>query len=256
MDWIPSNIAIYLNKIKKTYEGNKIPKIVFNGINIEIPKNKITCLFGPSGSGKTTLLNILSGLDKNFEGERRIANEFKNAIIGYTFQSDLLLPWRTAYNNARLGLELNGIEDNSIVDKLFTLFGISDFKNNYPGQLSGGMKRRVSIIRSLCIKPKLIFLDEPFSGIDFKIKEIIEEELLKQSIRENQTIIFVTHDPNDAITLSNKVILVADERNINYLDIEFASDVSGRNIRKVRKDKKFTKYREEILDVFKEQQTI
>ena len=170
-------------------------------------------IVGPSGCGKTTILSLIAGLLEPTKGEILLdGGSIKNANIGYMFQRDHLFEWRSIYKNITLGLEIKGKkkneEDSLRIDNLLTKYGLIEFKNNHPSQLSGGMRQRVSLIRTLAVMPKLLLLDEPFSALDYQTRLDVCDDVKKIIKEEKQTAILVTHDISEAISLSDKVIVL------------------------------------------------
>ena len=166
---------------------------------------------GPSGCGKSTFLSLLSGMIKPEEGEI-IFSDSPSPKMGYMLQRDHLLEWRTIYQNTILGLEINKLltSDNiNYVNTLIHEYGLSDFKDKKPGELSGGMKQRVALIRTLALKPEILLLDEPFSALDFQTRLIVSKDISDIIRKEHKTAILITHDISEAIRLSDKVIVLS-----------------------------------------------
>lgn len=198
-------------KIKNIYhsylnnDGNKI--VVFNGLNLEIKEKEIVSIVGPSGCGKTTLVNIVAGYIKPINGEVLINNK---SIIGpgrdriVINQGDDLFGWMTIADNVKL-VAKNKSEDN--IDKYIKLVHLGRFKNAYPKELSGGMKKKLSLARALAAEPEFIIMDEPFSSLDYQAKEKLYEEFLNIVKFSNKTVLLVTHDIEEAIFLSNRVVV-------------------------------------------------
>lgn len=196
-----------LSKVFYTKEGEikAIDKISF-----DVNKNDFICIVGSSGCGKSTLLNIIAGLDKPSNGN--ITFYKKNTIIGYMLQEDALLPYLTILDNALLGLEIKKIktrENIEYVKNLLTTYGLKDFMNKYPKELSGGMKQRVALIRTLAIKPDILLLDEPFSALDYQSRLSVSEDVYNIIKKEKKTVIMITHDIAEAISLSDKIIVLS-----------------------------------------------
>ena len=159
---------ISIQNITKKFFSNKGETNVINDISFDLYENEIVALLGPSGCGKSTLLNILSKLENITSGKVNI-----NCKLGYMFQKDNLMDWRNIFNNITLGLEINHIktkENIEYVNSLLKKYDLYDFKNYYPQELSGGMRQRISLIRTLALKPDLLLLDEPFSALDYQTK--------------------------------------------------------------------------------------
>ncbi|MEG0855337.1 MAG: ABC transporter ATP-binding protein [Terrisporobacter sp.] len=200
-----------LNNIKKSYEGTEILK----GINIEVKDGEIVSILGPSGSGKTTLLNIILGITDASEGEiifneKNITNtSMEKRGFNIVFQDYALFPNLSAYNNIVYGLKNNNnLSTKEEVDELINLLGLENHIDKKIENLSGGQKQRVALARTLVMKPKILLLDEPLSALDGVIKESIKERIKKIAKEFNLTIIIVTHDPEEALTLSDKVLIL------------------------------------------------
>lgn len=190
---------VKLKSISKKYENKKI----LDKFNCEFENNIITCLYGPSGCGKTTLLDVIAGLSK-VDGVVELPEDKK---VSYVFQEDRLLPWKTVIENIVIVLKniISKEEAIIIADKYIKLVGLEEYRDSYPDQLSGGMKRRVSIARAFSYPSKVLLLDEPFKGLDKKLKEDIIKDFLKIWKDDKRTVLFVTHDKLEADMLSDKI---------------------------------------------------
>jgi len=201
-----------LSKIHKSQNNEKI--VAIENVNLNIHKHEFIAIIGPSGCGKSTLLNILAGLYEPDSGHVLIdSNAAKgvNVKSGHISQTDTLLPWRTVLENVEVGLEIRGAgkkERRVIAEKLIEQVGLKGFERSYPFELSGGMKKRVAVIRTLAYDPEIIFMDEPFVGLDVQTRDMLEEDILKIWQETRKTIVFVTHDLAEAITLADRVILM------------------------------------------------
>lgn len=182
-------------------------KEIFKGLNLEIKNDEITVILGKSGCGKTTLMKILSGLDKDITGEIRFYNEknIETSIkYGFVFQESRLLPWL----NVKENICIHGKKID--VDSYLDMVGLRDYKNSYPEELSGGMAQRVSLIRALSYQPDTLFMDEPFSALDYFTRRQLQSELLKIYEKTKIGIIFVTHNLEEAIALAHRVLVIKD----------------------------------------------
>lgn len=176
---------------------------VLNDINFSLNGGEILTLLGPSGSGKSTILNILTELLKPTSGKVNITGN-----IGYMFQKDHLLEWRTIMDNILIGLEIQKKktpEALSRIERLLKTYGLWDFRNMYPKELSGGMRQRVALIRTLAVNPDILLLDEPFSALDYQTRILVSDDVYKIIRNEGKSAILVTHDISEAICI--KVIL-------------------------------------------------
>jgi NitT/TauT family transport system ATP-binding protein len=188
---------------------------ILSDINIEIAGGRFVSLVGPSGCGKTTLLRIIAGLDTPTGGEAKLDGKTVHAAgrdRGFVFQTDNLLPWRTVLANTMIGPELAGragrVERQRALD-LLKLVGLEGFESYMPRQLSGGMRQRVNLARALAIDPELLLMDEPFSALDSQTREIMQTELLRIWERGRKTVLFITHQIDEAVFLSDQVVVFA-----------------------------------------------
>lgn len=193
--------------VNKSFFDTKKETKVLDGLNFSLVKNEKIAIVGPSGCGKSTILNLASGLIKQDSGEI-----IKNGKVGYMFQTDNLFEWRTIYKNITLGLEIKGKvrkEDKEKILKLLDKYGLLEFKDKHPGQLSGGMRQRVALIRTLVLNPDILLLDEPFSALDAQTKLMVNEDIYNIVTKEAKSVIMVTHDIAEAIAFSDKVIVLS-----------------------------------------------
>ncbi|MCR5692094.1 MAG: ABC transporter ATP-binding protein [Eubacterium sp.] len=186
----------------------------FKNINLEIERGELICLLGPSGCGKSTLLNAIAGFDLVDEGSITIDGKevkepsLKNVTI---FQNYGLLPWRTVIKNIELGLESKKIspkERREIAEKYLKMVKLDSFAHRFPRQLSGGMKQRVAIARALAVDPEIIFMDEPFGALDAITRMKLQDDILEICQKEKKTIVFVTHDIEEATYLADRVVVM------------------------------------------------
>ena len=181
-----------LKNIGKKYQAKNGEIEALKDINFKIEEGEYVSIIGPSGCGKSTLLSIIAGLENKTSGTTYI-----NGKIGYMLQKDNLLEWRTVLNNVFLGLEIqrsNTPENKKYVIELLKKYGLYEFKDKYPNQLSGGMRQRVALIRTLAIKPKILLLDEAFSALDYQTRLMVTEDIYKILKNEGITALMVTHD--------------------------------------------------------------
>ena len=197
------NTLISIKNINKRYNN----KVIFQDFHIDFYKNKVNCIVGKSGCGKSTLLNIISGIIEN-DDEEFISIESYG--LSYIFQEDRLIDWLTVEEN--ISLVVNKIYDKKereeLCNKYLDLVGIKEYKKYYPQMLSGGLRQRVNIARSLIYPSRIIIMDEPFKSIDVINKEIIMNNLKEILKQENRTVLFVTHDIEEALILSDKIYVL------------------------------------------------
>ncbi|KKY00279.1 taurine ABC transporter ATP-binding protein [Paraclostridium benzoelyticum] len=180
---------------------------VLNDISFSLSEGEILTLLGPSGSGKSTILNILTELLKPTSGKVNITGN-----IGYMFQKDHLLEWRTIMDNILIGLEIQKKktpEAISRIERLLKTYGLWDFRNMYPKELSGGMRQRVALIRTLAVNPDILLLDEPFSALDYQTRILVSDDVYKIIRNEGKSAILVTHDISEAISMSDKIAVLS-----------------------------------------------
>jgi NitT/TauT family transport system ATP-binding protein len=191
---------VQVKNLNKSFGDNK----VLVNLNLNFEKNKITVVTGPSGCGKTTLLNIISGIEKPDSGEVIL----KDHSISFIFQEDRLIPDLTVYKNIEFVLKstLTEQESKPIIEKYLELVKMTEAKDKYPEQLSGGMKRRVAVARAFAYRSDLLIMDEPFKGLDEKLKKEIIDEFLRIYNQDKRTIILVTHDMDEAVFLGDSII--------------------------------------------------
>ena len=197
--------GIELIDIHKTYrvDNREIP--VLNGINLSLPAGRITVILGQSGCGKTTLLRLTGGLETADSGEIRWESAHKTAFV---FQEPRLMPWLTVWENVVFGLSKKETDPGKIEAVIRTV-GLSGFEKKYPHELSGGMRKRAVIIRALVQNPDIIFMDEPFGPLDVFTRETLQKEILKMWGERKNTIIYITHDIAEAITLADRIVLLS-----------------------------------------------
>lgn len=181
-----------VKNICKTYQAKNGEIEALRNISFDVKEGEYISIIGPSGCGKSTLLSIIAGLESKTSGEIYIDGK-----IGYMLQKDNLLEWRTIYKNVLLGLEIqkeNTDENKKYVEELLKKYGLYEFKDKYPTQLSGGMRQRVALIRTLAIRPNILLLDEAFSALDYQTRLMVTEDIYKILKNENITALMVTHD--------------------------------------------------------------
>jgi NitT/TauT family transport system ATP-binding protein len=188
---------------------------VLRSIDLEIERGAFISVVGPSGCGKTTFLRIVAGLEAATSGQVLLdgrAVDRPGGDRGFVFQSDNLLPWRTVISNAMIGPEVagnNGAAERRRTLELLKLVGLSGFEDYYPRQLSGGMRQRVNLARALAIDPEILLMDEPFSALDAQTREIMQTELMRIWEQGRKTVLFVTHQIDEAVFLSDRVLVFA-----------------------------------------------
>ena len=202
------NNVLRINKLHKNYHNKEGMVIAIEDISLDIKEGEYVAIVGPSGCGKSTLLNIIGGIDTKSGGEIVLAD---NEKIGYMLQNDCLFPWLSILDNCLLGLKIEGNlndENTKYVCELLDTYGLSDFKDKYPSSLSGGMRQRVALIRTLAMKPDILLLDEPFSALDYQTRLAVSDDVYKIIKDTGKTVIMITHDIAEAISMADRVIVL------------------------------------------------
>ncbi|SET38674.1 ABC transporter ATP-binding protein [Paenibacillus sp. NFR01] len=205
---------VQLRDVTHAYLGDREASLAIENLNLEVRQGEFVSLVGPSGCGKTTLLSIIAGLLRPSRGEVRVDGKIisgPSPEVGYMLQQDYLFPWRTILDNALLGLELTGALTPEARDNVLELLkdmGLAGKEQAYPAQLSGGMRQRVALVRTLATDPDLLLLDEPFSALDYQIKLQLEDLVAETLRRRGKTAILVTHDLSEAIAVSGRVVVL------------------------------------------------
>lgn len=245
------NKLLKINDLKKIYHTKDDDVLALENISFDVCENDFISIVGPSGCGKSTILSILAGLEKKTTGNIKFS---KDLSIGYMPQDDCLFFWKTILENCLIGLDVSGKlteENKEYVLSLLKIYGLDEFKNMYPSSLSGGMRQRVALIRTLAMKPDILLLDEPMSALDAQSRMAIGDDIYKIIKNENKTVIMVTHDLAEAISMSDKVIVLSKRPAVvkNIYDIELDNKSTPINN---RSSKNFSSYYEMIwrdLDV-------
>lgn len=228
-------VVVEAEKIIKKYHTLDGETNAIEDLSMKIAEGEFVSIVGPSGCGKSTLLSLLGGLIQPTSGNIYINGEAVNGpnpMVGFMPQRDQLFPWRNILQNVLLGLEvqnkLNKKNKNKAI-QLLEKYGLGDFIYHYPYQLSGGMRQRVALIRTLAINPQILLLDEPFSALDYQTRLAVSDEVRQIINNENKTTILVTHDISEGISMSDKIIVLtkrpATIKNIHYIELS-CEDVS------------------------------
>ena len=253
---VPVNsIALHGVDIAYEREGQE-PLLVVENCSLSVGREEFVAIVGPSGCGKSTVLRAISGLLKPARGEVHIHG--KEVIghptgVGFMFQSDTLLPWCTVAENIAIGLELSGNPQRNrqtIIEDLVKLLGLTGFENSYPSALSGGMRQRVSLGRLLAYHPDVMLMDEPFGALDSLTKAVLGRELLRIWEAERRSIVFVTHDIEEAVYLADRVVVFSPRP--GRIVAEHRIDIPRpREARAIRSNPRFTQICEQIWDDLK-----
>lgn len=235
------NNIIKVKNLKKLYHTKDGETLAIKDFALNIKEGEFVAIVGPSGCGKSTILSILAGLEKKSDGSIEIANNVK---VGYMLQQDSLFEWLNILDNCLLGLELeknlNDDSKNKVIN-LLNNYGLKDFIYSYPDNLSGGMRQRVALIRTLAVNPDLLLMDEPFSALDYQSRLKISDDIYKILRDEKKSMIMVTHDIAEAISMCDRVIVLSNRPATikNIYDINLINKSTPINN---RSDKNFSKY--------------
>ena len=204
------NNFLEIKQLSKTYYTELGSVNALSNINLEVREGEILGIVGTSGCGKSTLLSIVSKLDKDYVGN--IISNKNDYVVGYMLQDDALFPWLTILDNAILGLKIKKIDNDDNIEyvkKLLETYGLKDFMYKYPDSLSGGMKQRVALIRTLAIKPDILLLDEPFSKLDLITRLDISDDVYSIIKKEKKTTIIISHDIGECVSLCDRVAIMS-----------------------------------------------
>jgi NitT/TauT family transport system ATP-binding protein len=202
-------------KVTKRFYKKDSEVLALNGVTMTVKRGEFLSVVGPSGCGKSTLLNLAAGLSRPNSGEVLYDGTpvtGVNTKLGYITQRDNLLEWATVYDNVVLALRIRRVpraEERRLAEHYLALTGLSEFRKHYPMELSGGMRKRAALARTLIYSPELVMMDEPFSALDTHVRMLMHEELLRLWEADRKTILFITHDLTEAITLSDRIVVMS-----------------------------------------------
>ena len=237
-----------VKNISKRYQNYEGEVLAIENVNFRVKEGEFVSIIGPSGCGKSTLLSIIAGLEEKTTGEIYREGEKVEGIsnrIGYMLQRDCLLEWRNILSNTLFGLEVKGNknkESQEYAEQLLKKYNLYDFKDKYPSELSGGMRQRVALIRTLAARPKILLLDEAFSALDYQTRIMVTNDIYSILKKEKITAIIVTHDISEAISMSDRVLVLTKRpgtiKDIHKIDF----DIDNRTPINCRESPKFSKY--------------
>lgn len=235
-----SNDILVIDNLSKIYHTNNSEITAIKDLNLNIKDGEFVAIVGPSGCGKTTLLSILCGLENKSSGN--ILFPKGKAKMGYMLQNDTLFPWLNILDNSLLGLKVQKKITKENKDKVISMlntYGLKDFIYKYPSNLSGGMKQRAALIRTLAINPDILLLDEPFSALDYQTRLAVSDDVWKIIKNEKKTTIMITHDVAEAISMADRVIVLSDRpakvKKIYTIDMEDKGNPThNRNLKEFR----------------------
>ena len=230
-----------IKNLNKKYYGMKQELVAIKDISFSVEGGEYLAIVGPSGCGKSTLLNIIGNIDTKNGGEVILEGDIN---IGYMLQEDSLFPWLTILDNCLIGLKVHGeVSEDKIdyVKNLLNIYGLKDFMNSYPTSLSGGMRQRVALIRTLAMKPDILLLDEPFSALDYQTRLAVSDDVYRIIKDTGKTVIMITHDIAEAISMADRVIVLTGRpsmiKKIYKIEMDGKSTPSNN-----RKCKEFSEY--------------
>ena len=210
-----SDAAISLRNVTRRFRPkNRPPFVAVRDITLDVPDGTFLSVVGPSGCGKSTLLGMIAGLQPANGGEIRVRGQPVRDVqrnVGFIFQRDALMPWKTVLENVALALDFRGTpkaQARAIAKEWIARVGLAGFEQYYPHQLSGGMRKRVSVAQTLVYDPPIVLMDEPFSALDVQTRNLMENELLGLWAEDRKTVVFITHDLEEAIALSDRVVVM------------------------------------------------
>ncbi len=244
---------IKIDNVSKVYKSKSNTDLIsLDKLNLNIKKGEFICLLGPSGCGKSTLLNLLAGFDVPTTGDITIGSKQVNGPSSNCvtiFQNYGLLPWRSVKKNVELGLEvkkLNKADKSRIAMEYIDLVGLTKFSKSHPSELSGGMQQRVALARALAVDPEIIFMDEPFAALDAITRMNMQEEISGLWEKKKKTIIFVTHDIEEAVFLADRIVIMTPGpgRLKNIIDVPIKR-------KRDRNSDEFLKIRHKVFEEFK-----
>lgn len=239
------NSILKIKNLKKTYHNKDGETLAVKNFTFNLNEGEFIAIVGPSGCGKSTILSILAGIDNKSSGNIKIED---NKKIGYMLQLDSLFNFRTVLDNCLLGLEINkelNDENKKYVIDLLNTYGLKDFMYKYPNELSGGMRQRVALIRTLATKPDILLLDEPYSALDYQTRLAVSDDVYNIIKKEKKSVIMVTHDIAEAISMADKVVVLSHRPSEikEIIDINLTNKTTPINNRKA---KEFSTYYEKI----------
>lgn len=240
--------VLEVKNISKKYQNQEGEVLALKNVNFRVKQGEFVSIIGPSGCGKSTLLSIIAGLEEKTTGEIYIEGEKVEGIspkIGYMLQRDCLLEWKTVFSNTMFGLEVKGkknTENKEYVEELLKKYNLYEFKDKYPSELSGGMRQRVALIRTLAVKPKILLLDEAFSALDYQTRIMVTNDIYSILRKEKITALIVTHDISEAISMSDRILVLSKRpgtvKDIHKIDFE----IENRTPINCRENPKFSRY--------------
>jgi NitT/TauT family transport system ATP-binding protein len=249
-----SRPVISAQQVTKRFRRKDQIVTAISEVDLDISAGEFVCIVGPSGCGKSTLLNMSAGLMEPSTGSLLFdgsAVHGPNTQVGYITQKDNLMPWHTVQTNVGMALSIRGVDRDTArrrVAEMIEMVGLTGFEKSYPGELSGGMRKRVTLARTLAYDPPVLLADEPFGALDAQLKLVMQDELQRIWAETGKTVVFVTHDISEAVTLGDRVVVMSSRPGRIKIDrrIDFPRP---RDVYKIRHQPGFTELAEELWDV-------
>lgn len=243
--------------VSYAYHNLKGETQAIQNLSFHINEGEFVAIVGPSGCGKSTILSLISGIFEPEEGEIRFSNDTKRPMIGYMLQRDHLFPWRSIWSNCMLGLEIQQEktkEKLAFAEYLLKEYNLWEVRNKKPNELSGGMRQRAALIRTLVLNPDLFLLDEPFSALDFQTRIEVSDDISSIIRSSGKTVILITHDLQEAISLSDRVIVLSNRPAHVIRDIPIHLTGAGKGVLAARSAPEFNEYFNLIWEDLKEKE--
>ena len=244
---------LIVEKLNKTYETKKGPVVALSDVSFSVKESEFVVIVGPSGCGKSTLINIIGGLEDKSSGSVRIGSHEVSgpgADRGMVFQGYSLFPWLSVEKNVEFGLKMKGVpakEREEAALSYIDMVGLTAFRDSMPDELSGGMKQRVAIARTLANSPEILLMDEPFGALDAQTRMVMQEQLAKISEETSNTILFITHDIDEAILLGDRVIVMTRRPGTVKAELTIALDCERNH--EIFENKGFVERKKEIMQM-------
>ena len=255
--------AISFENVRCTFSAKGDPAQTYTAVDhtsLQVAPGEFVSVVGPTGCGKSTLLNVAAGLLQPSSGQVRIFGQSLggevNRRAGYMFQSDALMPWRSALQNVIVGLQYRGVEEAQAIllgEEWLQRVGLQGFGDRYPHQLSGGMRKRVALAQTLILDPDIILMDEPFSALDIQTRQLMENEVLELWGAKKKAVLFITHDLDEAIAMSDRVIVLSAGPATHPIG-EFVIDLPRpRDVAEIRVNPRFIELHQQIWSVLRDE---
>ena len=260
--------GLNLEGVSKSFPTRGEPLVVLRNISLALQSGENLAILGPSGSGKSTLLHLMGTLDTPTTGTITLGDEnpftldepqlahFRNRRIGFVFQNDAVFPWRSVRDNVAAGPMFRGQskeQAHALADEWIRRVGLDKFGDHYPHQLSGGMRKRVALAQTLILDPDIILMDEPFSALDIQTRQLMENEVLDLWNAKKKAVLFITHDLDEAIAMSDRVIVLAAGPGTHPIG-EFRIDLPRpRDVAEIRMHPRFVELHQQIWDVLRDE---